>query len=67
MLMKYISYTGGTKFFTAGGPWWDSIQSCNGFRGVVPNRTAVWTRMSRRCVLVWTKSRCKEEGPWSYY
>nr|XP_022314992.1 uncharacterized protein LOC111119273 [Crassostrea virginica]XP_022314993.1 uncharacterized protein LOC111119273 [Crassostrea virginica] len=53
-----LVYKCGSKFFPAGGPWWDSIKSCNGFRGVVPNRTTVWTRISRRSALVWTKSRC---------
>nr|XP_022314982.1 uncharacterized protein LOC111119267 isoform X1 [Crassostrea virginica] len=47
-------------FVTDRAPWWDdSFTSCDGLKGVVanvPNRTAVWTRISRRSVIVWTNS-----------
>nr|XP_022316302.1 uncharacterized protein LOC111119992 isoform X1 [Crassostrea virginica] len=55
-----LSHKCDTGFVTDKAPWWDdSITSCDGLKRVVtsvPNRTAVWTRISRRSVVVWTNS-----------
>ncbi|XP_078318658.1 uncharacterized protein LOC111119992 isoform X2 [Crassostrea virginica] len=55
-----LSHKCDAGFVTDRAPWWnDSFTSCDGLNKVVtsvPNRTTVWTRISRRSVIIWTNS-----------